>query len=84
MCGLNLNTGMTCARLLTVHSLNIYKNVKGVSQKPDDKPTHPPPGKTFNFHSQASYILGNITLKMSEFCVFTMYYADKTKHAPMN
>jgi len=39
MCGLNLNTGMIFARPLTVHLLNIYKNVKGGSQKLDNKPT---------------------------------------------
>ena len=70
MCGLNLNTGMICARLLTVHSLNIYKNVKGGSHKLDDKPPPPPKKKKFNFHSHASNILGNITLKkVSILCV---------------
>ena len=42
------------------------------------------PKKKFNFHSHALYILGNITLKMSAFCVFTLYYGDKTKQSLMN
>jgi hypothetical protein len=81
MCGLNLNTGMICTRLLTVHSLNIYKYVKGGSHKLDDKPTQKK--KKFNFHTHAPYILGNITLKMSAFCMFSFYYGDKTKRSSM-
>lgn len=75
MRGLNLNTDITCARLLRVLGLNVCKLSSTYHRKVIDHISYQ---CMFHFYFRISYSLSNIMFKWCTFDVFTLYWAHYT------